>query len=89
MKAFLFSASEDDRRKVLSVRDDGAALPPCPAGSWRPEGHVDLDVPGGGSRMPGVQDGLDRQAALDALNRDGHHLFTQGGAGWAGRSSDL
>lgn len=89
MKAFLFSASGDDRRKALSVRDDGSNLPPCPAGWWRPEGHVDLAVPGGGSRLPGLQEGVDRQAVQEALDRDGCHLFTLGGAGWAGRSSDL
>ncbi|MGC2856701.1 hypothetical protein ACM64Y_14600 [Novispirillum sp. DQ9] len=89
MKAYLFSASEDDSRKVVSARDDGAGLPPCPAGVWRPEGHVDMDVPGGGSRLPGAQAGIDRAAVRAGLERDGYHLFTQGGAGWAGRSSDL
>lgn len=89
MKAFLFSASGDDARKAVSLRDDGGNLPPCPAGAWRPEGHVDLDVPGVGSRMPGAQEGLSRDAVRAALDRDGFHLFTQGGAGWAGRTSDV
>ncbi len=89
MKAFLFSATDDDRQKVVSVAADGGNLPPCPAGSWRPEGHVDLDVPAGGIHLPGAQKGLDLDAVRDGLERDGFHMLTQGGAGWAGRTSDV
>jgi hypothetical protein len=89
MKAFLFSATGDDRQKAVSTHREGTNLPGCPTGTWRPEGHVDLDVPGGGSRLPGLQEGLDVSAVREGLEHDGYHLFTQGGAGWAGRTSDV
>lgn len=89
MKAFLFSASDDPRHKAVTSRADGTNLPPCPAGAWRAEGHVDLDVPGGGVVMPGLQDGLDVAAVREGLERDGYHMLDLGGSDWAGRTSDL
>lgn len=75
MKAFLFSASDEPRQKAATVKADGGNLPPCPAGEWRPEGHIDLDVPGGGAQLQGASPAVDLEAVHSSLEREGWYLF--------------